>query len=347
MTSESNLLERYPNLDLGHGIRLPAPTLPLAFAAFSLVFGRRRWRHRAHDLVPSKVLQVSLAVLHSVLYIWNVWSLLGDISTTRNHSLCLLEFAALVFGETALEQPSSLSSTLTAIGWIYENGANGLHDRSHMWASPAMSACIKFLLATPCAWQIGGGTSVGAMLSGVSLMTGIMVSTSVGEGSLTERLPGGTALCVVGTACLSILVQQTKIREWHPRLNRAIQNFNTDDVLQAQCLSCLLLPIQFMALVYAGWILASYLWSCFPWRRLFLGQPSGPPTWDQFSFAGGMLYSAFLVVPLLLRPRDPVADVATFVRRRLEDCMIALQWSNVGLIVLWLLCEAIMSIEIK
>lgn len=335
---------KYPNLEFGDVLRLPALVVPVTSAVLYIPVKRMRSRHGARNADLNVALQLSVTSFHLALYLWHVWSLLGDISTARVQSICLFEFVTLIFGETALGCPNLPLSVITAAGWMYTlEGFPDYLAPQNAWMSLTMRVSIPFVLAVPCAWQVAGKASMGAMLSGTSLLTGTVVSQfNKFAGSRSEETGNGAvAVLVIFAACSPILGQLVNTRQWRSKLRQVMQRLGVDGLLQVRCMNCILIPIHFMALIAAGWILASFLLSCFPWRRLFLGQSSRPPSWDKFSISGGIFYSAVLLLQQFMQQRELFVDPTSFARRKCEDCLIALHWTNIFYILLWLVCEAV------
>lgn len=150
---ESRTSRTYPILNICGVVRLPALTIPIAFAVLCCFVGRRAWRNPSHTGLFKRILQASLTVLHSVLYLQHVWFLLGDISTAHNPDICLLGFVSLVFGDADLEQARLRLSVLTATGWVFAlGGFPDLPFQGFTLTSLVFRIYTPFILAIPCAW---------------------------------------------------------------------------------------------------------------------------------------------------------------------------------------------------
>lgn len=311
---------KYPILDIGSS-PCKAVVIPIIFAMISLKTRDTRWNVPQHITLQIRLTRL-LLVLHSVLYFWNIVKLLRN--PNQDYDLCLLEYVLLVWGETALESDFWLFMS-TALGWIIQS------------ATPSMDkSLLSLLLSIPCAWEPNGRTSMGATISGLSLMTGTIASLPHALGGT----PGGaTPLRILALSIFVALGSVLARRVWPsdtiarmPRLGPAVA---------LPCVRCAQDALCALALHGAGWISSAYLWSCFPWRWLLTSRPSTSPSCTMFSFAGGSGFSLVLLLWKFSRTeRAPAVDDITFRRMQFEDCSSALRWTNFMYISLWLLCEA-------
>jgi hypothetical protein len=108
-------------------------------------------------------------------------------------------------------------------------------------------------------------------------------------------------------------------------------------------IKCASVAIASMILQGAGWILSSFIYSCFRWRWFFLGQNSRPPALKVFSyFGGGILF--FLVLALkkiitLLQAGGPFGSAYIFLQKELKDCLASTWWVSCIYLSLWLVLE--------
>lgn len=108
-------------------------------------------------------------------------------------------------------------------------------------------------------------------------------------------------------------------------------------------IKCASVAIISMILQGAGWILSSFIYSCFRWRWLYLGQDSRPPALTVFSYAGGAM-PFFSVLALkkiitLLQARGPFGSAYMFLQHELKDCLATTWWVSCTYLLLWLVLE--------
>jgi hypothetical protein len=130
---------------------------------------------------------------------------------------------------------------------------------------------------------------------------------------------------------------------WFNRSHRALHRcFRPQTLHHIQCAQA---ATATLTLAGAGWIVSSFLWSCFPWRRLFSGELSRAPSWTAFSFAGGALFfPVFAVVKMWrLQDREATVDLGVFVQRQVGDCVVAVWWVNGLYVVLWMGLEILVE----
>jgi hypothetical protein len=108
-------------------------------------------------------------------------------------------------------------------------------------------------------------------------------------------------------------------------------------------IKCASVAIASMILQGTGWILSSFIYSCFRWRWFFLEQDSRPPALTVFSYAGGGILF-FLVLALkkiitLLQAEGPFGSAYIFLRKELKDCLASTWWVSCIYLLLWLALE--------
>lgn len=105
--------------------------------------------------------------------------------------------------------------------------------------------------------------------------------------------------------------------------------------------------LQFFETLAAGYIICSFLFSCFPWRRLFAPPTkvillSTPPRWDQFSFTGGFLFVPIRYIDHFLYKfwrRAHVWDGNDVLQRQRIRCAEVVGITSTVYSGFWLICE--------
>lgn len=315
----------YPSVALGR-LRIPGPAIPIILVG-SPFFVRRQTSRQKKDL------QNLLVVIHLLLYIYNLTEIFGkkEKEGEGDDTLPLLEHLVLAFGEPALQegQTSVWPYISVAVGWIL---SRALAHPQRVW--------ISIVLSLPSALRMSKQVNVGVNLSALSLLTRMTFVVSGSEHGLSMANVAGVALPVALARLCYPLFLRKLCRALQVRPRRVLE-----DSIGEQCLKCIQAPFAVFTVAGAGWIISSFVFSCFPWRRLFNEEASRAPSWTGLSFAGGVVFLPLFSIVKFMRVRiigrEPAADLGAFVQYQLGDCVAATWWVSVAYILLWLGSEAL------
>ena len=110
-----NVNSRHPVLRLGD-VSFPGPVLALLLLASPYI--ARSHVVRRYVRSPDLHLERGLSIVHSLLYIYQVYDVLNQHDAEPNTSLPLLEYLALVIGGAALKGRHFWTYTTIAVGWL-------------------------------------------------------------------------------------------------------------------------------------------------------------------------------------------------------------------------------------
>lgn len=334
------IFPQHPALELGP-LQIPGPVIPFALLCLPFLMSprtrRRVWTHPG----SKEYLEYSLITVHLLLYICNVREILNKTENKNGNTLSLLEYLALVLGETILQKSDSWRYTYVALGWALSASMN-----SPLTYIPPSStrALISLLLSIPGAFGNSVHISTGVRLSALSLLTRATFWVLIASNVVREF--SATTLAKLISLVLARLLHAKFVRTahnqpWSSRLREALQKMfrivQQDNTEQSK--DCAHAAMAMQTLLVAGWILSSYLWSCFRWRWLFLEQASRAPAWTVFSFLGGTQFFTAWVLVKRSHAREPTGDLRIFAQRQLVDCLEATWWTSCFDLLLWSICE--------
>jgi hypothetical protein len=236
-------------------------------------------------------------------------------------TLPLLEYLTLIIGGAALRGRDF---------WTYSSIAAGLilaTQSSKTWSALTLSIISALQIHTQSADRLG--------TSAWSLLTRSIIRVLEARGPAPNLLT--TRLATILLLQLYILwytynpwaqrQRSSYLRPFLELIDAALQHSTVGGLRRHQCARCGQAAISLLMLLGAGWVVSSFLWSCFRWRWLFLGKESRAPSWTEFSFAGGITYFSIVAVLKTLRRREAMADLEIFVRNQLEDCLEWTWWT--------------------
>ncbi|KAF2848081.1 hypothetical protein T440DRAFT_470430 [Plenodomus tracheiphilus IPT5] len=335
-------LLHHPSLELGL-LRIPGPTLPIALLCLPF-FVRPHTRRRllGHPAFKEHLGHLLTAV-HLLLYIYNIQEILSETGAGHSNTLPLLEYLSLVLGEAALQETHFWLYTNVALGWAL---SVSLSLSFNNMPPSSIRALISLLLSVPSALGNNGHISNGARFSALSLLTRttfwILNGTNVVHG-FSATTAAKITFPLLGRLLYAEHVRIAPDQAWWNRLLQAFQamfrNAQQDGTEQGR--ECTSAAVAMQTSLGVGWILSSFIWSCFRWRWLFLEQVSRTPSWTAFSFLGG---TQFFVAWMLVKwwyARDPTGDVGVFTQRQLRHCLEATWWTSCFYLLLWLICELV------
>jgi hypothetical protein len=334
-------------------LRIPGPAIPFVLAGFPLVVRPLALRHLLFYPASKVCLRYSLAIVHLLLLYIHLFR--GDLNkkeAEHTNTLPLLEYLSLVLGEAALQESNFWLYTSVAMGWIHVLPHSSFSQMLSLWSRRAW---ILLILSIPSVLQMSKRLSTGAMLSALSLFTKIVSLILTGSVTLHEisaTTSVGVLLLLLARPCCSKFLRIARSQPWLNRLGQAHSNWlrsvQQDGMVGFQlgsCTRCAQAAVAMLTLQGAGWILSSFIWSCFPWRWLFNKQVSRNPSWTVFSFLAGFLFFPILALIKFLQARGPVADLGVFVHNQLIDCLAATWWTSCIYLLLWSICEIVNRAE--
>ena len=336
----SEIASQHPSLEFGR-LRIPGPTIPIIILISPfIVQPRTRQRLFSH-------LKHFLALSHLLLYIYNIHGLLTKNENEHTNTLPFLEYLSLVLGETALEETNFWLYTSVAEGWFISVLPSGLFNRLKIPVSTRR--WIPLLLSIPSALGTSKPLSTRVTTSALSLLTRMTLWVSNDASTLPEFSASTLSrifLPILAVPCHAIYTSTARSYPWSNRISlalqtrlRCVQHYAIGqyaDIHQAGATAHILLA--------AGWIMSSFISTCFRWRWLFYGEASRAPAWTKFSFFGGWLFVHFHTLVGWPERREPVSRVGPFTRRYLKHCLVATWWTNACYVVLWLVCEVYVAV---
>jgi hypothetical protein len=337
---EGAIRSHHPSLDLGQ-IRIPGPAITIAVLAFAL-FIRSHTRGR---VLSSPVCRHGpgdlLDVLHLLFYACNIYGISTGEEYLDNNTLPLVEYLSLVVGEAALQKSSFWLYTSVALGWSVP-----VPLTLFILQSPHLGAIVSLTLSAPSALDMSEHASIGVTLSALSLLTRAMfwISKTPTAGYTSSATNfAGILLPLLARTCYTAFIRTSWGRSWHNKLKQALQSWlrSVQPTNSGHCIECAQISVAAQSLLISGWVMSSFVWSCFRWRWLFSRQASRAPAWSAASFlAGTQFFTAFALVKWA-RTREATADVSVFMQRQLNDCLVATWWTSFLFTSLWLISEAL------
>jgi len=334
---DSKAPSQHPSLELGR-LRIPGPTIPLIILVSPfIVQPRTRRRLFAH-------LKHVLALSHLLLYIYNIHGLFTKNENEHTNILPFLEYLTLVLGETALEETNFWLYVSVAEGWFVSILPSEVFNRLKIPISTRQWAPL--LLSIPSALRTSKPLSSRVMISALSLLTRMTLWVS-NDASTVHAFSTCTLyhilLPVLAVPCYAMCIRTARSYPWPNRRYvvlqtrlRYVQHYAAEqcaDVHQAGATAHILLA--------TGWIISSFIFTCFRWRWLLYGEASRAPAWSKFSFLGGWLFVHFHTLVSCPERREPVPRLGPFTRRYLKHCLAATWWTNAFYVALWLVCEGV------
>jgi hypothetical protein len=322
-------------------MRIPGPAISVVLLASSF-FIRSHTRKR---LLSSPVFKNSLGHLvttfHLLLYAYNIHEILDADESTDSNALPLLEYLSLVIGEAALEKLSFWLHTPVVLGWILSAPLTVI-----ILPSPHLKAIVSLVLSAPSALDMSEHASIGVTLSALSLLTRAMFwisKTSTAGYTFSATSIAAILLPVLARTCYTAFIWTLWGRSWHNKSKQALQSWlrSVQPINSGHCIECAQISVAAQSLLISGWVMSSFVWSCFRWRWLFSRQASRAPVWSAASFlAGTQFFTAFALVKWA-RTREATADVSVFMQWQLDDCLVATWWTSFLFTSLWLVSEAL------
>jgi hypothetical protein len=331
---------QHPSLEFGR-IHIPGPAISVVLLASSF-FIRSHTRRRLLSSPISKNSLGRLSVaLHLLLYAYNIHGILDAGERTDSNALLLLEYLSLVMGEAALQKSSFWLYTSVALCWILSVPLTVI-----ILPSPHLRAVVSLLLSAPSALDMSEHASIGVILSALSLLTRAtfwILRTSTAGNTSSGTTLAGILLPVLARTCYTAFIRTSWGRSWHNKFRQALQSWlrSVQPTNSGHCIECAQISVAAQSLLISGWVMSSFVWSCFRWRWLFSRQASRAPAWSAASFlAGTQFFTAFALVKWA-RTREATADVSVFMQWQLDDCLVATWWTSFLFTSLWLVSEAL------
>lgn len=327
-----------PSLQLG-GLRLPGPTIPLAFAIGHVLLEFQLRAGTWSITTLRSILRRTLVASHILLSVWLVWSIGTDSLIVTDHTLPLLEFIFLIMGEAAIQESEFWQYYSIAYAWILGLPHSPFELTSQ---APLLSAYVSLMLLSVALFSHKEvQLSYGAMLSGLCLF--VKTVYSLAPSSLQNH--HCLAMTVAMFVCL-LLASTAVQRIGTPRLKDStrgwcdsVRQFLSERIPVAQCVRCAQAAVASLTMLGAGLLSCSLFWSCFRWRWLLRSEVPSKPAWNAFSLAGGFVYVPVLLLIKFSRRRQPSPNVPAFVQRQLIDALAGMQGAVLVYISIWIVCE--------
>jgi hypothetical protein len=331
---------QHPSLELGR-MRIPGLAIPVVLLASSFFIRSHTRRRLFSNPVFKNSLRNLLAALHLLFYAYNIHEILDADKPTDSNALPLLECLSLVIGEAALQTSNFWLYASVALGWSVS-----IPLILFILPSPYLGAIVSLLLSAPSALDMSEHASIGVTLSALSLLTRatfwILRRSAAGNTSSGTTL-ASIALPILARICYTAFIRTSWGRSWHNKLKKALQSWlrSVQPTNSRHCIECAQISVAAQSLLISGWVMSSFVWSCFRWRWLFSRQASRAPAWSAASFlAGTQFFTAFALVKWA-RTREATADVSVFMQWQLDDCLVATWWTSFLFTSLWLVSEAL------
>jgi hypothetical protein len=341
--TEGAISPQHPILQLGQ-LRIPGPAIPIVLVVFTFIVGSRTRSRLSSDPVFKERFRYSQAVVHLLLYIYSVRTVFHEEIAESNNTLPFVEYVALVLGEAAPGESNFGLYTSLAIGWVLPLWSPS--SSTSKIAPLSRRAWISLVLSIPSALGTSKQLSTGATLSALSVLTRMIflaLTGSIAAHELSATTLAGILLPLLARACYATLLGVSHDQPWLNGFRRTLRGWLR--CMRQYGIGLSTVPLQGAAATLtqlgAGWMLTSFLWSCFRWRWLFNGQASRPPTWTGFSLFSGYMFffPVFVLVKWMRIPDEPTVDMNVVMRRQLANCLEAI-WSTTCLyLFLWFISE--------
>lgn len=270
----------HPSLKLGPP-HIPGPSIPIIILVFPYVVRP----HTRQRLFP--YLGHFLTLFHLFLYLYNIRGLLTKKEHEHTNVLPILEYLTLVLGEADLEVSNLWLYTSLAVGWVQPVCPSDFSNRLDILLST--KRCVSLLLSIPSALGMKEPLSIGATLSTLSLLTRNTFRTSTRAATVQGVSVSAVArisMPALARPCYAMFVRMIRSHSQSNRLYLLLQT-RLRCILHrtiGQCADVYQTATATHTLLIAGWLMSSFLSTCFRWRWLFYGQASMAPAWTASSF---------------------------------------------------------------
>jgi hypothetical protein len=226
-----------------------------------------------------------------------------------------------------------------AVGWVLVTPDALMSEKNVSYIHRIWGACVL---------SVVGGVDLdgrGHMHPGVRISALSLLTTALAL--LVEPSGVGARIAVVGGAC-GVTIFCIRMRFNHAFSSRVTRAYTyaAQSSMTREFSTVAPRIVDHFAHLVASVVICSFAFSCFRWRYLLNVGPTRAPAWTVLSFLGGGIgfgtVSTVLQVGEEMLGRERGGNVD---RRNVRMLVVAMWWTDVVYVVVWVVLEAIHAIE--